>query len=113
MDELKSKAETLTDHVSDYLETYYKLTVVNATQKATGVASISLIAVLMAFFFMFVFLFLGIGAGMWIGEALDNMKAGYFIVGGFYLVCAVIVILVRKKFIFPYVRNQIIQKVYE
>jgi len=113
MEELKNKAETLTDHVSDYIETYFKLTVVNATQKATGVASVSLIAVLVTFFFMFVFFFVGIGAGMWIGEALNDMKLGYFIVGGFYLICAFIVILIRKKVVFPYVRNQIIRKVYE
>ena len=113
MDELKNKAENLTDHVSDYIETYVKLTVVNATQKVTGVASVSLIAILVTFFFMFVFMFVGVGASIWLGEVLDNMKAGYFIVGGFYLVCAFIVILVRKKIVFPYVRNQIIRKVYE
>ncbi len=113
MEEFKTKAESLTDHVSDYIETYFKLTVVNATQKATGVASVSLIAVLVTFFFMFVFFFAGIGASMWIGETLDNMKLGYFIVAGFYLICAFIVVLIRKKIVFPYVRNQIIRKVYE
>jgi len=113
MDELKTKAGNLTDHVSDYIETYVKLTVVNATQKATGVASVSLIAVLVTFFFIFVFFFVGLGAGIWIGEALDDVKLGYFIVSAFYLVCALIVIAIRKKIVFPYVRNQIISKVYE
>ncbi len=113
MEELKTKAGSLTDHVSDYIETYVKLTVVNATQKATGVASVSLIAVLVTFFFMFVFMFIGVGASMWLGEVLGDMKIGYFIVGGFYFICALIIIALRKKIVFPYVRNQIIRKVYE
>ncbi len=113
MEDLKTKAELLTDHVSDYIETFVKLTVVNATQKATSVASVSLMAVLIAFFFMFVLMFAGVGISMWLGESLENMKAGYFIVGGFYLLCGIVLVLVRKKLVFPFVRNQIIKKVYE
>ena len=33
---------------------------------------------------VFILLFLGLGAAWWIGEKLDNMKAGFFIVGGVY-----------------------------
>ncbi len=113
MEDLKTKTETLADHVSDYIETYVKLAVVNATQKATSVASVSLMAVLITFFFMFVLIFAGIGASLWLGEMLENMKAGYFIVGGFYLVVAGLLLLFRKSLVFPFVRNQIIRKVYE
>ena len=56
MDELKNKAENLTDHVSDYLETYYKLTVLNATEKTAGIASVSVTAIFIGFLVLFVLL---------------------------------------------------------
>jgi hypothetical protein len=110
---IKSTAESLTDHVSDYIETYVKLAVVNATQKVTGVAAISLTGILLAVFFTFVLLFSGMGLGIWVGEALDDPKAGYFAVSGFYLLCGVVIYAFRKKIVFPLVRNAIIRKVYE
>jgi hypothetical protein len=113
MEEVKPKEESLSNHLTDYIETYFKLTVVNATQKATAVASVSLVTILVTFFFVFVLLFGGAGCSMWIGESLGNMKAGYFLVGGFYFLCALIVILIRKSILFPMVRNNIIRKVYE
>jgi len=110
---IKSTAESLTDHVSDYIETYVKLAVVNATQKATGIAAISLTGILVTIFLPFVLFFSGIGLGIWVGEALDNVKAGFFIVSGFYLLCGLVIYAFRKKIVFPLVRNTIIRKVYE
>lgn len=109
----KTAAESLTEHTVEYFETYVKLAVVNATQKATVVATISLTAVLLSFFCMFVLFFLGIGMALWAGEVFQNPKAGYFCVSGFYLLCALLFLLLRKRLIFPYVRDQIIRKVYE
>ncbi len=105
--------EKLAEHVAGYAETYVKLGVVNATEKATVVATVSLTAVLLLFFFMFVLLFSGVGIALWVGEALQDAKVGYFCVASFYLLCALIFLALRKKFIFPFVRDQIIRKVYE
>jgi len=110
---IKSTAESLTDHVSDYIETYVKLAVVNATQKATGIAAISLTGILLTVFLTFVLLFSGVGLGIWVGEAMDNPKAGFFVVSAFYLLCGVVVYAFRKNIVFPLVRNAIIRKVYE
>lgn len=110
---VKSTAESLTDHVSDYVETYLKLTVVNATQKATGVASVSITGILLLLFFTFVLFFSGIGLSLWLGEVLDNFKAGFFIVSIGYLVLGLLTYVLRKEIVFPFVRNTIIRKVYE
>lgn len=109
----KSTAENLTDHVTGYIEMYVKLMAVNATEKATGVATVSLTAILLCFFCMFVLLFGGVGMAIWIGDSVQDTKVGYFCVGGFYLLFAGLFLLLRKKFIFPFVRDQIIQKMYE
>lgn len=113
VEDIKTVTENLSEHAAEYVETYVKLALVNVTQKATGVATVSLAAILLTFFCMFVLLFSGVGMAVWIGEELQNMKTGYFCVAGFYLVCAILFILIRKTLIFPFVRDHIIRKVYE
>ncbi len=113
VEDIKTVAENLSEHAGEYVEMYIKLAVVKATQKATVIATVSLTAILLTFFCMFVLLFSGVGMAVWIGEALQNMKAGYFWVASFYLLCAILFVLLRKKLIFPFVRDQIIRKVYE
>ena len=106
-------AENLTRHVTEYAEAYAKLALVNATQKASGIATVSLTVILLSFFFMFVLLFSGIGIAVWVGEALQSVKAGFFCTAGFYLLGASLFLLLRKKLISPFVRDLIIKKVYE
>jgi hypothetical protein len=53
------------------------------------------------------------GAAWWIGDAMDNMKAGFFIVGGFYTLILLIVLAMAKSYIIPNVRDMIIKKMYE
>ena len=110
---MKTKAEHLTDHLSDCIETYLKLGAVNATEKASGVATVTLTATLLSFFCLFVLFFVGLGIAIWLGELWGNMKAGYFTVAGFYVLCALLFVALRKKLIFPLVRDHIIRKAYE
>lgn len=113
MENIKSKAEDLTESVTDYIQTYYKLSVLNAADKATGVASSALAGFVVLFFGMFVLLFSSIALGMWLGSALENNALGYLIVAGTYLLILVIIVLLRKRIIFPMFRNLIIGKLYE
>ena len=113
VDNIKSTTENLTEHVTGYIETYIKLAGINATQQATGVATISLTGLLLSFFCLCVVIFSGIGMAVWVGELLENPKVGYFMVAGFFILCAGLFLVLRKKFIFPMVRDHIIRKVYE
>lgn len=112
-DETKSKVQSLTESVSEYIQIYLKLGAVNATEKATVVATIALTASLLSLFLLFILFFTGIGLAIWLGEALGNLKAGYFIVAGCYILFVILFVSFRKRFIFPFVRDHIIQKVYE
>jgi hypothetical protein len=62
---------------------------------------------------MLVLLFGSLGISLWLGEVFSNAKVGYFIVCGFYTLIALLILLLRKKTLFPFVQNLIIQKVYE
>jgi hypothetical protein len=44
---------------------------------------------------------------------MNNMKAGFFIVGGFYSILLLIILLTANTFLIPTLRNLIIKKTYE
>lgn len=112
MEDLKNKAETLTDHVGDYVETYYKLIVLNATEKATGIASVSITSIAVGVLSLFVLFFGSLGVGWWLGEELNSMIGGFAIIAGFYLLMISILLAFRKQII-PSIQNTIIRKIYE
>lgn len=113
MEELKSKASNLMDSVSEYAQTYYKYTVLQLTDKATGFTA-SLVAIVAVLFLgLFVLFFAGLALGIWLGSILDNPPAGYLIVAGFFLLLILLFVAFKKNLIFPYLRNWTINKLYE
>jgi hypothetical protein len=113
MKELKHKAENLTDHVTEYIETYFALNVLKATDKAAGAASSSITGVLIGVFAFFFLLLTSIGVGHWLGRLMDNMLAGFAIIAGFYALLAILLIALRKSVILPFLKNMIIKSAYE
>lgn len=113
MEEIKTKAEDLTKSISDYLDTFYKLALVNLTQKATNVTA-GLVAGLTTFFmFILVMFFLGMGLAWWLGGLLDSMAAGFFIVAGLFILIIILVVVLRRKIVFPFLKKAILKKIYE
>jgi hypothetical protein len=113
MKELKTKAGELSDSVTDYIQTYYKLSVLKVTDKATGVAASVMSSLAVLFLGIFVLLFSGIALGLWLGELVNSTALGYLMVAGIYLLIIIIVVLLRKRIVFPMIRNLIINKLYE
>lgn len=112
MEELKTNAANLKSHVGDYVKTYVELTKAKATQGASNAAAgaaIGIASFLFAFFFLF---FVSFGLGWWLGDLLENVAAGFFIVAGVYLLFIALIFMLRKKVIVPFIRNTIISKVY-
>ena len=113
MQELKSKTESLTHSISNYLDTFYKLALINLTQKATNLTA-GVVAGLTAFFLGILMLFfLGMGLGFWIGGLLNSTAAGFFIVAGLFVAIIVAVIALRRKIVFPLLKKAILKKIYE
>jgi hypothetical protein len=105
----KEKVGDLTDHIGDYLDTLYKLTIVKATQKATNVASIIVVALAVITVGMFALFFASIALSLWIGNLISSRVGGFLVVAGFYLFSLLIIILLRKKIVFPFFRNLILR----
>jgi hypothetical protein len=113
MDELKEKTANLTDHLEDLADTFYKLTVVNVTQKATNIAAGAIVMMAICVLGLFVLLFMGFGLAWWLGDVLENRTAGFLLGAGLFLLVLLLIVVLRKKWIFPYLRNMIITKVYD
>jgi len=113
MDELKEKTADLADHVEDFATTFYKLTVVKLTQKVTNVASNLLLVLSIAFFGFIIVLFGGIALAYWVGDLVGSRAGGFLITAGFFLLVLLIIAAIRKKIVFPYIRNLIIRKIYD
>ena len=56
-------------------------------------------------------LILSLGAAFWIGEEMDNLYYGFFIVGGFYALAGLLVYIFRKSWIKKPVNDLIIEKI--
>ena len=111
--DIQKKAKTLTDDVSELAELYYRLSVITATEKASSAVSAGLVVITLVLLAMFSLLFAGIAFGWYLGEVLNSMLAGYMIVSAFFVLLILLTLALRKNFLFPFVRNTIIKKIYE
>lgn len=108
----QDKEDSITDSAIDYLETWYKLTLMNITDKASGVASSIVLFIAVFIVGIFVLLFIGLALGTWLGELLNSAIAGYFVTAGIFLVAMLIVWAMRKRIMLGF-RDFIIRKIYE
>ena len=113
MDDLKEKTTDLADHVQDIADTFYKLTVVNITQRTSNIAAGIFVVVLTGIIGFVVMLFLGTALALWLGDLLKNRTAGFLLGAAFFLLILLILASMRKKIIFPFIRNLIIRKLYD
>ncbi len=109
----KNVTEKLIGGVPDLIESYRDLISLKLVAHTSLGLSLSILGVLSMMLAVFVLLFTGIGSAWWIGEQLDNMKAGFFIIGGLYTLFLVILLAIGQKIIVPKIRNLIIKKIYE
>lgn len=113
MEELKSKAGDLSDSITEYIQTYYKLTLINAADKATTIAASTLASIAALVLGFFVILFGGIALAMWLGSLLHSPALGFVIVAGIFLLVIIIIVALKKKIVFPAIRDNLINKLYE
>jgi hypothetical protein len=110
---LKDAVDDLTSHIRDYAETYYKITVLKIAEKATGAGASALVVVSLATLGFFGLIFASLGLAYWLGNLIESRVGGFLIVAGIYFLAMIVVIALRKKIIFPLIRNSIIRKIYE
>jgi len=113
MEEIKTKAEQIVEHTEELVRNYISLTEIKLAQKTIKISSLLLISFVLIFTGLLALLFVSIGTAWWLGTLMDNVQAGYFIVAGLYMILFIIVLLLRKHTIVPFLENILIKKIYE
>lgn len=113
MENAEKNKERFVDIGSDLVEAYRNLITIKIVEHTSMGASVSITGLLWLVIAMFVLLFAGLGSAWWLGEYLNDMKAGFFIVGGIYVLILIVLLATSRKMIVPRIRNLIIRKIYE
>ncbi|RYZ20038.1 MAG: hypothetical protein EOO10_23645 [Chitinophagaceae bacterium] len=113
MDELKEKTADLADHVEDLANTFYKLTLVNATQKASNIVSSAVVMLVICSLALVVLLLSGVALAWWLGNVVESRAGGFLLAAGFFLVLVIFLAVLGKKTLLPIIRDSIIRKMYD
>jgi hypothetical protein len=113
MEEEKKSGEKILDLAGDMVENYRNLITIQVVEHSSLAGAVSALGIILLVVVVFVLLFAGIGFAWWVGEAMNDMKAGFFIVGGAYTIVLLILLLLSKKTLIPSIRNLIIRKIYD
>jgi hypothetical protein len=109
----KNSGEKWVNNVTELIDAYRNLISVRIVEHTSLGMSLSIVGILSMIMAVFVLLFIGIGSAWWLGEYLQNMKIGFFTVGGFYAILFVVLLATSPKIWIPRIRNLIIKKIYE
>ncbi len=110
MEEQKQQIEILFDRASDYLETRLELFKLKATHKTTDVASSLASRLIMILIVILVVFMVNIGLALWLGEVLGKSYYGFFALGGFYILVAILFQVFKNSLVEIPMSNAIIKK---
>ncbi|KYP16504.1 phage holin family protein [Flavihumibacter sp. CACIAM 22H1] len=95
--------------LQQYVNNRLQLFRLQAAEKAARLGALALVLVLIAGMVLFVLLFISIMAGYFFAELTGSLFYGFGIVTGFYLLVLVILLLVRRKYLEPFLVNTFIR----
>ncbi|MGB4843172.1 MAG: phage holin family protein [Ferruginibacter sp.] len=106
------KIEELTTNLKRYANTSYELIKLEATEKTSVMGAGLISGILVAYAGLLFVLFLSLGLSFYLSHLVGNSYAGFLIVGGFFLLLALILFMGRKKLVDKPIRNLIIRKIF-
>ena len=114
MEEQSKLIESLLEKAKDYGKTSIELAKLQALDKTAEVVS-SFVPHAFVICLLSIFLFfINFGLALWLGELLEKIWYGFFIVGGFYCIVAIAVRLFLHKrlkmFFNDYIINRVLNK---
>ena len=100
--EEKIKIEQLVSHVKEYAEERMNLLMLGAQEKTSRAIAGTSTALIMVVLGVFILGFLSMALAWYVGQQLEQPFLGFLIVGGLYLVVAILLWVNREKWIgFP------------
>ena len=104
--------ESFFQHLNSYVETRWNLFILKTSDKISDIVTSIISSLLILLLMVFVLLFLSVSAAIWIGQSYGDLSIGFFFVGLFYLLIAIVIYLLRKTFIKLPVINKLLNAFY-
>lgn len=98
IDAPKEELNELFDYVTAYVEATVEINKMKAASKAASIGSTVIHKSIGVIMLSMVFLLLSVGAAFLVGEWLGKVHYGFFVMGGVYLLVALIFLRSNKKF---------------
>jgi hypothetical protein len=111
MEDDANRFETLFERAADYGKTSFDLAKLQAVKETTDVVSTWIPHAIVLVFVSTCILLFNLGLALWIGELLENIYYGFFIVAGAYGIIALVLHFIFHKWIKKYVRECLIKKI--
>lgn len=105
-----SHIATLLKCAEDFSKTNVELFRLKAIDKSANLLSSLLSSLLILVALIISFLILNIGVSLWIGALLGQSFYGFFIVGGFYALLSVLLVIFREKWLKYSIKNRLIKQ---
>lgn len=91
--------ETLLERAAEYANSSIELAKLKLLDKAADIISTLIPRSVVLLVILTLVFFLNFGLGYWIGNLLDNISYGFFIIAGFYFLLAIVLhFFIHKRF---------------
>jgi len=108
--DVEHKGEQLVESVKDYVNTRYDLTRLKIIHAASDIMAnliASFFLIVAGLFFLF---FISYAVANYLCDVTETNSAGYFIVAGFYLLVAIVLLVIKKNSIHVPLENHFIRQ---
>ncbi|PWK25170.1 putative superfamily III holin-X [Arcicella aurantiaca] len=112
IEHIKDKVENIFEEASTYAEARWNLGVLNMSSKLADTVSTMATTLLLAMVGLTVLLFMSLAVAWLIGEKLNSLPLGLFLVGLFYVIIGGVIYSIKDKYIKLPVINLFIKKFY-
>ena len=110
---IKNRIEELVNHTSDLGETAFKLARINAYRKTADLSAQFLFRTIISVVAACIILFSSIAAALWLGDLTHSRVTGFLLVGAFYFLLLLLVLVLKNKLLMPFLRNRVVKKLYD
>lgn len=110
MENVSEQIGSLLEKTKQYTHTSVELYKLKAIDKSADIISSLAAQTTIGLFVVLFILMVNIGLSLWLGEVVGKTYLGFLIVSGFYAIAAIVLYVMRNKWIKSPVRNSIIEQ---